>query len=173
MDLLAFIQTADPTNVRVTERQCAENEPRLLESTVQCVVSLLLIDPACASSELEASVDKILDEGASGDGQGAAIVDVGGPSHPSKKLKEDYGALGGAFTAGKSMFAVQSLFTGAVLDAEARGEPISTLPFVTSSVSATPERILSLQQLRLLINNGSKFHLLSDVILSTHPHLII
>nr|GFA67658.1 hypothetical protein [Tanacetum cinerariifolium] len=41
---------------------------------------------------------------------------------------------------GKSMSAVQSLFTGAVLDAEARGEPIPTFPFVTSFVSATPER---------------------------------
>nr|GEX30382.1 hypothetical protein [Tanacetum cinerariifolium] len=38
------------------------------------------------------------------------------------------------------MSAVQSLFTGAVLNAEARGEPIPTLPFVTSSVSATLER---------------------------------
>nr|GEX46244.1 hypothetical protein [Tanacetum cinerariifolium] len=68
------------------------------------------------------------------------VADAGGPSHPPKKLREDYEALGGASTAGKSMFAVQSLFTGAVLDAEARGEPIPTLPFVTSSVSATPER---------------------------------
>nr|GEX28677.1 hypothetical protein [Tanacetum cinerariifolium] len=69
-----------------------------------------------------------------------AVADAGSPSHPPKKLREDYGALGGAFTAGKSMSAVQSLFTGAVLDAEARGEPIPTLPFVTSPVSATPER---------------------------------
>nr|GEY01811.1 reverse transcriptase domain-containing protein [Tanacetum cinerariifolium] len=38
------------------------------------------------------------------------------------------------------MPAVQSLFTGAVLNADARGEPIPTLPFVTSFISATPER---------------------------------
>nr|GEW20317.1 hypothetical protein [Tanacetum cinerariifolium] len=56
-----------------------------------------------------------------------------------EKLREDYGALGGASTAGKSRSAVQSLFTGVVLNAEARGEPILTLPFVTSFVSATPE----------------------------------
>nr|GEU30046.1 putative transposase (putative), gypsy type [Tanacetum cinerariifolium] len=169
MDLLAFIRTADPTKVRVAERQRAENEPRLLESTVERVVSLLPIAPARASSELEASVDKLFDEGASGDGQGADIqpvvvttdtivkdvdslqprrqrkrktdvVDTSGPSHPPKKLREDYGALGGASIAGKSMSAVQSLFTEAVLNAEARGELIPTLPFVTSSVSATPER---------------------------------
>nr|GEV70028.1 transposase (putative), gypsy type [Tanacetum cinerariifolium] len=139
MDFLAFIRTADPTKVRVAE------------------------------SELKASVDKLFDEGASGDGGDAdvrpfavtidtiveevaslqprhqrkrktVVADAGGPSHPPKKLREDYGALGGASTTGKSMFAIQSLFTGAVLDAEARGEPIPTLPFVTSSMSATPER---------------------------------
>nr|GEX20311.1 hypothetical protein [Tanacetum cinerariifolium] len=123
MDLLAFIRTADPTKVRVAERQRAENEPRLLEFTVRRVVSLLPIAPARASS-----VDKLFDEGASGDGQGAdiqpvamttdtivedvaplqprrqrkrktVVADAGGPSHPPKKLREDYGALGGASTA--------------------------------------------------------------------------
>nr|GEZ40281.1 hypothetical protein [Tanacetum cinerariifolium] len=145
------------------ERQRTEDEPRLLESTVGRVVPLLPIAPARASSELEASVDKLFDEGASGDGQDAdvrpvavttdtivedvaplqprrqrkrktVVADAGGPSHPPEKLREDYGALGEASTAGKSMSAVQSLFIGAVLDAEARGEPIPTLPFVTSSV---------------------------------------
>nr|GEW66309.1 hypothetical protein [Tanacetum cinerariifolium] len=167
MDLLSFIRTADPTKVRVAERQRVENETRLLESTIERVVLLLSIAPARASSELEASVDKFFDEGASGDRQGTdiqpvavttdtimedvaslqqrsqrkktAVADAGGPSHPPKKLREDYGALGVASTAGKSMSAVQSLFTGDVLNAEARGEPIPTFPFVTSSVSATPE----------------------------------
>nr|GEY44981.1 (-)-germacrene D synthase [Tanacetum cinerariifolium] len=68
------------------------------------------------------------------------VADTSGPSHPPKKSREDYGALGGASAAGKSRSAVQSLFTGAVLNAEARGEPIPTLLFVTYSVSATPER---------------------------------
>nr|GFA36658.1 hypothetical protein [Tanacetum cinerariifolium] len=119
MDLLAFFRTADPTKVRVAERRCAEDEPRLLESTGGRVVPLLLIAPACASSELEASVDKLFDEGASRDRGDAdvrpvamttdtivkdrkrknVVADAGGPSHPPKKLREDYGALGGAFTA--------------------------------------------------------------------------
>nr|GEV27384.1 hypothetical protein [Tanacetum cinerariifolium] len=114
MDLLAFIRTADPTKVSVAERQHAENKPRLLESIVGRVVPLLPISPAHASSELEASVNKIFDEGASKDGQGADIqpvavttdtivedvapmqprrqrkrktdvVDDVGPSHPPKK----------------------------------------------------------------------------------------
>nr|GEW60188.1 hypothetical protein [Tanacetum cinerariifolium] len=76
MDLLSFIRTADPTKVRVAERQRVENKPRLLESTVRRVVPLLTIAPARASSELEASVYKLFDEGASGDGQGTDIQPV-------------------------------------------------------------------------------------------------
>nr|GEV55388.1 hypothetical protein [Tanacetum cinerariifolium] len=146
MDLLAFIQTADPTKVRFAERQRAEDEPRLLESTVGRVVPLLLIAPTCASSELEASADRLFDEGASGDEGDAdrkrktVVADAGGPSHPPKKLREYYRTLGGASTTGKPMFVVQSMFTGDMLDAEARGEPTPTLPFVTSTMSATPER---------------------------------
>nr|GEV29703.1 hypothetical protein [Tanacetum cinerariifolium] len=167
MDLLAFIRTADPTKVRIAERQRAEDEPRVLESTVGHVVPLHSIAPARASSELEASVDRLFDEGASGDGQDAdvqpvavttntivedvaplqprrqrkrktVVANVGGPSHPPKKLREAFGALGGVSTAGKSMVMVQSLFSKAMLEAEARGEPVPTLPFVTSSVSFAP-----------------------------------
>ncbi|GKE77742.1 hypothetical protein Tco_1543862, partial [Tanacetum coccineum] len=42
--------------------------------------------------------------------------------------------------AGKSRSAVQRLLAGAVLNAEVRGGPVLTLPFVTSFVSATLER---------------------------------
>ncbi|GKE39709.1 hypothetical protein Tco_1463114 [Tanacetum coccineum] len=62
-----------------------------------------------------------------------------GHSHPLKKLREDYETPGGPSVAGKSRSAVQRLLVGAVLNAEVRGEPIPSLPFVTSSVSATPE----------------------------------
>ncbi|GJY67924.1 hypothetical protein Tco_0470906 [Tanacetum coccineum] len=66
MDLLSFIRTADPTKVRVDERQRAEGEPKLLDTTVGRVVPLLPVAPVCASSELEASVEKLFDEGGSG-----------------------------------------------------------------------------------------------------------
>ncbi|GJS98238.1 hypothetical protein Tco_0819408 [Tanacetum coccineum] len=122
IDLLSVIQTADPTKVRVGERQRAEDEPRLLDTTVGRVVPLLPIALARAKSELDASVDKLFDEGVSEAAETVVedaapvqprrqrkrktiVSNAGGPSHPSKK-----------------------------------GEPIPTLPFVTSSVSATPER---------------------------------
>ncbi|GJS48501.1 hypothetical protein Tco_0598622 [Tanacetum coccineum] len=66
-------------------------------------------------------------------------VDASGPSHPLKKLREDYGDPSGPSVAGKPRSAVHRLLAGAVLNVEVRGEPIPTLPFVTSSVSATPE----------------------------------
>ncbi|GJT27351.1 hypothetical protein Tco_0907626 [Tanacetum coccineum] len=159
MDLLSFIQTADPIKVRVGERQRAEDEPKLLDTTVGRVVPLLPIAPARAESELDASVDKLFNEGGSVSEATEIVVedvapvqprrqrkrktvvpDVGGPSHPSKKLREDHGTLRGAFVGGKSRSAVQWLLAGAVQNAEVRGEPIPTFPFVTSSVSATPER---------------------------------
>ncbi|GJX94955.1 hypothetical protein Tco_0349541 [Tanacetum coccineum] len=68
------------------------------------------------------------------------VVDTGGPSHPPKKLREDYETPGGPSVAGKSRSAVQRLLAGAVLNAEVRGEPIPALPFFTSSMSSTPER---------------------------------
>ncbi|GKD41467.1 hypothetical protein Tco_1261674 [Tanacetum coccineum] len=66
MDLLSFIQTVDPTKVRVGVRQRSEGEPKLLDTTVGRVVSLLPISPVHASSELEASVEKLFDEEGSG-----------------------------------------------------------------------------------------------------------
>nr|GEU37722.1 hypothetical protein [Tanacetum cinerariifolium] len=66
-DLFAFIQVADPTKVKVRERKCAEGEAKLLDFTVGCVVPLLPVAPARADSELEASVDRLFDEGGSAD----------------------------------------------------------------------------------------------------------
>ncbi|GJZ44065.1 hypothetical protein Tco_0591320 [Tanacetum coccineum] len=179
MDFLLSIQIANPTKMRVGERQRAEDEPRLLDTTVGRVVPLLPIAPARAESELDASVDKLFDEGGSGNqaeqgdsasgghGVGIQLVseavetvvedaapvqprrqrkrktivsDAGGPSHPPKKLREDHGTPSGAPVGGKSRYVVQRLLARAVQNAEVRGEPIPTLPFVTSSVSATPER---------------------------------
>ncbi|GKG35581.1 hypothetical protein Tco_0440735, partial [Tanacetum coccineum] len=67
MDLFAFIQVVDPTKVEVGERERVEEEARLLDSTVGRVVPLLSVAPARADSELEASVDRLFDEGGSVD----------------------------------------------------------------------------------------------------------
>ncbi|GJY39758.1 hypothetical protein Tco_0426122 [Tanacetum coccineum] len=147
MDFLAFIRTPDPTKVRIGERQRGEDEPKLLDTTVSRTVPLLPVALARAQSELDVSVDRLFDEEGSGneeephdsaDGDqsvGTLIV-----SEAAEKLRDDYGAPGGPSVAGKSRSAVQRLLAEAVLNAEVRGGPVPTLPFVTSSVSATPER---------------------------------
>ncbi|GJW55303.1 hypothetical protein Tco_0099388 [Tanacetum coccineum] len=159
MDLLSFIQTVDPIKVRVGERQRAEDEPRLLDTTAGRVVPLLPNALARAKSELDASVDKLFDECGNGNQaeqetvvkeaahvqprhqrkRKTIVYDAGGPSYPPKKLRGDHGTLSGASIGGKSMSSVQRLLARAVQNAEVRGEPIPTLPFVTSSVSATLE----------------------------------
>ncbi|GKC63719.1 hypothetical protein Tco_1096317, partial [Tanacetum coccineum] len=148
MYLLAFIRTTDSTKVRIGERQRGKDEPKLLDTTVGHTVPLLPVAPTRAQSELDVSVDSEATEVVAEDviplrsrqRKRKTIIDAGEPSHLAKKLRDDYGAPGGPFVAGKSRFAVQRLFARAILNAEVRGEPIPTLPFVTSSVSATPER---------------------------------
>ncbi|GKE36520.1 hypothetical protein Tco_1459925 [Tanacetum coccineum] len=65
IDLVSFIRTADPTKVRIGERRRGEDEPKLLDTTVGRTVPLLPVAPARAESELDASVDRLFDEGES------------------------------------------------------------------------------------------------------------
>nr|GEV88715.1 transposase (putative), gypsy type [Tanacetum cinerariifolium] len=176
MDLLSFIRTVDPTKVRISERQRDEDEPMLLETTIRRVVPLLPVAPDRSSGELKASVDKLFDEGGSGEqteqGDSASggrdvgidvvaytiiedvapaqlkrqkkrktkVANVGEPSHPAKKLRDDYGASGGPTVGGKSQSSIQRLLAGAVQNAKVRGRITPTLPFFSSFVSTTPER---------------------------------
>ncbi|GJV49626.1 hypothetical protein Tco_1439838 [Tanacetum coccineum] len=139
MDIFAFIRTTDPTKVKVAERERREDEPRLLETTVGRTVPLLPVAPDRGESELDVSVDKLFDDGGSGtqveqgdsagggDGQDTVIQPV---TATTNIVAEDVIPLEPRCL---------RLFAGAVQNAEVRGEPLLTLPFVTSSVSATPE----------------------------------
>ncbi|GKC70025.1 hypothetical protein Tco_1115908 [Tanacetum coccineum] len=151
LDSFAFIPTSDShPKGKVVEWERIKDELLLLETTVGRTVSLLQVVPDRAESELEASVDKLFDEGGSGnqteqgDSAGGGkrktvVVDAGESSHPPKRLREDHRTPSGASVGGKSMFAVQRFLDGAVLNAKVRGRVIPTLPFVTSSISTTPE----------------------------------
>ncbi|GKD71330.1 hypothetical protein Tco_1325420, partial [Tanacetum coccineum] len=158
MDLFDFIQVVDPTKVKVVERECAEGEEKLLDSIAGRVVSLLPIAPVRVESKLEASVEKLFDEGgsteqgdfATGGGHGGAslrILDmavedivVGNvtaerPRRQHKKRRAVADATGG-----KSPSVLEELLASSILNVEAGVEAVATLPLVTSSVFATPER---------------------------------
>ncbi|GJX78574.1 hypothetical protein Tco_0326723 [Tanacetum coccineum] len=178
MDIFAFIHTPDPTKVKIVEREWNEGEPLLLETTIGRTVPLLPVAPDRAGSELDASVERLFDEGGSGNqteqGDSACggkdadiqpvieaantvvedvalvqpkrqrkrksvIVDAGEASHPPKKLRDDHGTPSGTFVGGKSRSTIQRLLVGAVLKAEVEVAAIPTLPFVTASISTTPE----------------------------------
>nr|GEU32154.1 hypothetical protein [Tanacetum cinerariifolium] len=68
------------------------------------------------------------------------VVDAGGASHPPKKSREDYGTPSGTYVSGKSRSALKRLLAGAVFNAEVEVAAIPTLPFMTTSISFTPER---------------------------------
>nr|GEV30513.1 transposase (putative), gypsy type [Tanacetum cinerariifolium] len=152
MDLLSFIRTADLTKVRIGERQRDEDEPKLLETTVGRVVLLLPAVRGDSASGGHGVGIQLVDVVAKTVVEDVApaqlkrqkkrktkVVDAGEPSHPAKKLRGDYRALGGPTTGGKSQSSIQRLFVGAVQNAEVRGGVMPTLPFVSSSVSTTPE----------------------------------
>nr|GEY02191.1 hypothetical protein [Tanacetum cinerariifolium] len=100
-DLFSFIRTADPTKVRVAERQRAKDEPRLLETTVRRSWGDgkgVDIQPVITTT------DTIVEDVAPLQPRRqrkrkTVVADANGPSHPPKKLREDYGALGGDFAA--------------------------------------------------------------------------
>ncbi|GJV17201.1 hypothetical protein Tco_1362524 [Tanacetum coccineum] len=150
MDLL-FIHVADPTKVKVGERERTKEEARLLDSTVGRVVPLLPIAPDRADSKLEASMEKLFDE-SGGANQGDSVVAGGGQeieaeivlgvsgfSHPPKKLRSDHGTSSRAASSGKSLTVLKQLLASSILNVESGVEAVATLPFVTSSIFATPE----------------------------------
>nr|GEZ21173.1 hypothetical protein [Tanacetum cinerariifolium] len=114
---------ADPTKVNVEERERAEEEAKLLDSTVGRVVPLLLVASARLKNELGARVERLFDEGGSAD----------------QKLRGDYGAYSEASMFGKSPSALKELLANSLLNVEVGVTALPTLPMVTSLVSTTLE----------------------------------
>ncbi|GKF80209.1 hypothetical protein Tco_0238811, partial [Tanacetum coccineum] len=129
MDMFAFIHTPDPTKVKIVKQERNEDEPLLQATTIGYNVPMLPVAPDRAESKLEASIDKIFDEGGSDRA-----------SHPPKKLREDHRTPGGTSVGGKSCSVIKRLLAGAMLNAEVEVAAIPTLYFVTAFVSSMPKR---------------------------------
>ncbi|GJT94151.1 hypothetical protein Tco_1082996 [Tanacetum coccineum] len=94
MDLLSFIRTADPTKVRIGERQRGEDEPKLLDTTIGRVVPLLPAEQSDSvsggrgvgiqpvSEVAETNIEDVVPRRQ--EKQKSIIVDSDEPSHPTK-----------------------------------------------------------------------------------------
>ncbi|GJS53508.1 gypsy type transposase [Tanacetum coccineum] len=159
MDLNAFIRTADPRKVRIVKRARAENERPIITVAKHRTVTLLSTSVVRPSGELSASVEREFVRDASINGGGdEGVASVGGldnvepivpitdnvetkipgpkrtkkkrvihgsertlaASHPPKRLRADYGTTGSSATGEQGVPA------------------LPTLPFITSSVTASP-----------------------------------
>nr|GEV49630.1 hypothetical protein [Tanacetum cinerariifolium] len=146
IDLMSFIRTADPTKVRIGERQRDEDEPKLLETIIRHLVPLLSIAPDRSSGELEASVDKLFDEKGNGEqaeqgdsssgGHGVGIDVVAETIVEDMAPADDYGVLVGPTVCGKSQSSIQRLLAGAVQNTESVRMEITLKRFFISSNSS-------------------------------------
>ncbi|GKB76315.1 hypothetical protein Tco_0943210, partial [Tanacetum coccineum] len=159
MNLFAFINHADPTKVGIGEREVGEREVLLLQLTRGRVVPLAGVNDQENANILVEEIDHtIQDEGVNivrAEYEIQAIVaekpkvhkkrrttdGASGSKHPLKKLREDHGTSDhvGASTGGKSLVAIQELFEQSTLKVEVGVTAAATMPFVTSSVTPTPE----------------------------------
>ncbi|GJY97625.1 hypothetical protein Tco_0514535 [Tanacetum coccineum] len=127
MDLFAFIRHADPTKVKIGERKVREGEVSLLELTRERVILLVGVNNqgGAAAQGIDIEVDA----------EAQAIV-ADKPKKFRKRMTDDDA---GASTAGKSLAALQDLLDKSTLAAEIGVTAAATVPFVTSSVTPTPE----------------------------------
>ncbi|GKA36119.1 hypothetical protein Tco_0722610 [Tanacetum coccineum] len=158
MDLSAFIHIVDSTTVKIVEREHAEGERRLLDSTVGRMVPLLPIAPARAEGdsvvsdghdaeiELVTEVEDIVVDNVTAERtkcqskKRPAAAGVSGSSHPLKKLRWDHRTSSGVATGSKSTSALKELLACSILNTEVGVEAMATLPLITSSVSTTRKR---------------------------------
>ncbi|GJX68407.1 hypothetical protein Tco_0304134 [Tanacetum coccineum] len=142
MDLFAFIRHADPTKVKIGERKVREGEVSLLELTRERVILLAGVNnQGGAAAQVDAEAQALVANKPKKFRKRMTADGASGPGHPPKKLKEDHGTSGdaGASTAGKSLAALQDLLDKSTLAAEIGVTAAATVPFVTSSVTPTPE----------------------------------
>ncbi|GJZ24663.1 hypothetical protein Tco_0562122 [Tanacetum coccineum] len=136
--------------VKTIEREHAEGEAKLLENIVGRTVLLLLITDSAevGTTAIEQTVtiaDTVVENVAIKKTRRQkkkryAAVDAGEASHHANKLRSDHGTVSGSTTGGKSLSILKRLLTGVVLNAKVGIADVPTLPFITTSISTTPER---------------------------------
>ncbi|GJY35857.1 hypothetical protein Tco_0421235 [Tanacetum coccineum] len=143
MNLNAFIRTADPRKVRIVERPIVTVAKH---RTVTLLPNSVGFDSVAGQDNVELTVPvtehveaEILRPKRSKkkrvtyDSEGLPVA-----SHPPKRLRADYGTTGGSATGGKSPSVLNRLLKDSRLSVEQGVPALPTLPFITSSVTASP-----------------------------------
>ncbi|GKC96699.1 hypothetical protein Tco_1162141 [Tanacetum coccineum] len=150
MDLNAFIRTADPRKVRIVERARVENESHIVTVAKHHTVTLLPtsvgfdsvggqdnVEPTVPVTEpVETEIPRpkrSKKKRATRESERMLAA-----SHPPKRLRADYGTTGGFATGGKSSGVLNRLLQDSRLTVEQGVPALPTLPFITSSVTASP-----------------------------------
>ncbi|GJU65379.1 histone-lysine N-methyltransferase ASHH3 [Tanacetum coccineum] len=142
--------TTDPRKVRMLEREVAENERPIVTVAKHRTVTLLPtfvgfdsvagqdnVEPTVPVTEpVEAEIPRpkrSKKKRVTYDSEGLPVA-----SHPPKRLRADYGTTGGSATGGKSPSVLNRLLQDSRLTVEQGVPALPTLPFITSSVTASP-----------------------------------
>ncbi|GJW42844.1 hypothetical protein Tco_0071643 [Tanacetum coccineum] len=140
MDLNAFIRTADPRKVRIVERPRAENERPIVTVAKHRTVTLLPTSVVRSSGELSASVEReFVGDASVGDGGDQGFDSAVGQENvePSVPVTEPVEAEVPK-PKRKSLSALNRLLQDSRLTVEQGVPALPTLPFITSSVTASP-----------------------------------
>ncbi|GJT07006.1 hypothetical protein Tco_0841468 [Tanacetum coccineum] len=148
MDLFAFIHHVDPMKVKIWEREVREGEVLLLELTKERVVPLAGVnvqgnqDNVIPEENADAVNEDDVDAAATSQSrEGDHVIRLGGIDivADDEGRSRAFGKIE-ASTGGKSLAAIQELFEQSTLNVEVDVTKAVTVPFVTSSMTPTPER---------------------------------
>nr|GEW36088.1 transposase (putative), gypsy type [Tanacetum cinerariifolium] len=148
MDLFAFIHHADPTKVRIKEREDVGahvvNEEGADDSTTYQIEKSdhVVQDEGANIVRIEDEVPATVAERAKGSRKKRKTTGGNsGSSIPPKKLRVDHDTSGSiASTGGKSVVVLQSLLEHNTLPVKVGVTAVAALPFITSSMSLMLER---------------------------------
>ncbi|GJT83557.1 hypothetical protein Tco_1057899 [Tanacetum coccineum] len=134
---------------KIREKEVRESKVLLLELTRECVIPLVGVNDQGGvvaqgvgiNIEVDVEAQALVADKPKKFRKMKTVNGASGSGHPLKRLREDYGTSGdaGASTAGKSFAALQDLLDKSTLAAEIGVTSAATIPFVTSSVTPTPE----------------------------------
>ncbi|GJZ03950.1 hypothetical protein Tco_0537225 [Tanacetum coccineum] len=152
----AFIRTADPRKVRFVERPRTKNERHIMTVAKHRTVTLLLTSVYRSTDDASLLPDGNVKGCVPITDDIVAEADISRPkrskkkrvicgskgtpasSHPPKRLRADYGKISGSTAGGKSRGVLNKLLQDSRLSVEQGVTALPTLPFITSSVTASP-----------------------------------